>query len=85
MSLVSLGIAYVIVVLAGLLLIAELRTGCGGWRLGGRSRELYCGSGEAEVLNSIGLPVDAGHGYGGSCGGFGSGGGGSCDGGGHGG
>jgi hypothetical protein len=80
-----LGIAYVIVLLAGLVLIAELRTGFGQRRLREPSSEVYSGSGDVLNASFMGLPTDTGHGYGGSCGGIGGyGHGGGCDGGGHG-
>lgn len=81
MSLVTLGIASVVILLAGLVLIAELRTGFGERRLRDRSGEVYGGSGDVFNASSVGLPVDTGHGYGGSCGGVGYGDGGGCGGG----
>ncbi len=83
MSLMAVGIAYVIVVLAGLLLISELRIGYGRPRLGERSNENYSASGDVYNASFMGLPVDTGHGYDGSCGGIGYGHGGGCDGGAH--
>jgi hypothetical protein len=79
MSLMTLGIAYVIVLLAGLVLMAELRTGFGQRRFRERS-----GSGDVYKASIMAPPIDAGHGYGGSCGSIGNGHGGGCDGGGHG-
>jgi len=76
MSLMALGIAYVIVLLAGLVLIAELRTGYGQRRLRERNSEVHSWSGDVHTASFMGLPVDTGHG----CGGYGHGGG--CDGGG---
>jgi hypothetical protein len=85
MSLMVLGIAYVIVLLAGLLLISELRTCYGQRRLRERSGEFFSESGDVYNAGFMGLPVDTGHGYGGSCGGIGGyGHSGGCDGGGHG-
>jgi hypothetical protein len=80
MSLMTLGIAYVIVLLAGLVLIAELRTGYGQRRLRERNSEVHSWSGDVHNASFMGLPVDTGHG----CGGSGHGDGGGCDGGGHG-
>jgi hypothetical protein len=80
----ALGIAYVVVLLAGLVLIAELRTGYGQRRLRERSGEVYSGSGDVHNAGFMGLPVDSGHAYGGSCDAVGHGDGGGCDGGGHG-
>ena len=85
MTLVTVAIMCVVVVLAGLVLIGELRTDYDRRRLRERSGEAYR-SGfipPTDSSLSVGLPVDTGHG---SCGGAGYGhGGGSCDGGGHGG
>jgi hypothetical protein len=80
-----LGIAYVVVLLAGLVLIGELQAGFGQRRLRERSSEVYSGSGDVLNASFMGLPINTGPGYGGSCGGIGGyGHGGSCDGGGHG-
>jgi hypothetical protein len=84
MSLMVLGIASVVILLAGLVLIAELQTGFGPRRLRERSSEAYSGSGDVYNASFMGLPIDTCHGYGGSCGDVGCGHGGGCDGGGHG-
>ena len=85
MPLMTVAIMSVIVVLAGLVLIGELRTDYGRRRLRERTGEGDSAGfiSPADSSISVGLPVDTGHG---SCGGAGYGhGGGSCDGGGHGG
>ena len=76
MSPMLLGIAGVTVLLAGLVLIAELRTVYDQRRLRERSDEGFDVSGDVHNASFMGLPVDTGHG----CGGYGHGGG--CDGGG---
>jgi hypothetical protein len=83
MSLVALGITFVVILLAGLVLISELQTGFGPRRLREPSSEAYGVSGDVHSASFMGLPT--GHGYGGSCGGIGGyGHGGGCDSGGHG-
>jgi hypothetical protein len=84
MSLVTLGMVYVIVLLAGLVLISELQTAFGRRRLGEPSSEVYGGSRDVHNASFMGLPVDTGYGYGGSCGDVGCGHGCGCHGGGHG-
>jgi hypothetical protein len=82
MSLVALGIAFVVILLAGLVLIAELQTGFGPRRLREPSSEAFGVSGDVHNASFMGLPIDSGHGHGGSCGGIGGyGHGGGCDGG----
>lgn len=82
MNLLALGIGYVIVLLAALLLISELGAVGGQRRSRERSHEAYGVSRDAYNASVMGLPVDTGHGYGPSCGG-GYADGGACGGGGH--
>lgn len=83
MSLVTVGIACVFILVAGLLLMSELRTYSGRPRPREGSGENYSVSGDVHNASFMGQPVDTGHGQGGPCGEFGYGHAGGCDGSGH--
>jgi hypothetical protein len=85
MNSMAVSTVFVVVLLGGVVLIAELRAYWGSRRLRGRGGEVRSSSSIAPVDGtvSVGLSFDTNHGYGGSCGIVSFGDGGGCDGSGH--